>query len=99
MRQGALDVDSPESLVKKYTGGVTLNELAHRFTKKLRPGLGLLIKGIGRHRLTILLLAGRYLAIRASKCSIETANGPEGAFWIPLNSKTAQLGPFLTEKT
>jgi hypothetical protein len=37
--------------------------------------LGLLIKGIGRHRMTILLLAGRYLAIRTCKCSIEPANG------------------------
>jgi len=50
-----LDVNPPQALVKHHTGGIALDEFAHGFAKELRPGLGLLIKGIGRHKLVILL--------------------------------------------
>jgi len=44
VRQAALDVRLPKSLVEEDAGGVALHQVAHGLGKQGRPGLGLLIE-------------------------------------------------------
>jgi hypothetical protein len=40
VRQAAFDVGAPQPLVEADTGGVALDQLAHRLAEQRRPGLG-----------------------------------------------------------
>jgi len=51
--QAAGDFGLPQALVEDHAGGVALDQFAHRFGKQGRPGLGLFVKLVLAHGMSV----------------------------------------------